>query len=123
MNNKFDKEIEKLYGIVEQIDDTTYIVKKEKATEKISFERGKYYLIRIDGSDTSRNLLKITATNWNAGREIESDYLKCEYLESLGNMIKINGSGYSPSTDTDKSDIYLNYWIDSSVVEIVKELR
>lgn len=121
--NKFDKEIEKLYGIVEQIDDTTYVARKDVQKRKIEFEKNHLYLIRIDPSDTARNLLQTTAVNWNSGRQMRSSYLKCEYVGDLGNMVKINGRGFSPSSNLDTDDIYLNYWLDKSVVEIIREIN
>ena len=120
---KFDKEIEKLYGIAEKIGDNTYLVKKETEKNKIEFEKGHLYLIRVDSSDTSKNLLQTTAVNWNSGRLMISNYLKCEYVGYLGNMVKINGVGYDPSTDTDTNDVYLDYWLDKSVIEIIREIN
>lgn len=120
--NKFDKEMEKLYGIAEKVDDTTFIVRKEVPKNKLWFEKGHLYIVRIDSSDVSTNLLITTATNWNSGRYMKSNYLKCECVGELGNMIKLNGRGYEPNTDTDTDDVYLNYWIDKSVIEVIKEI-
>ena len=122
-SNKFDKELEKWYGVVEQVDDTTYIIHRDVPQNKIEFRKNHLYLIRIDQSDTARNLLRTTAVNWNSGRQMHSSYLKCEYVGDLGNMIKINGRGFSPSSNLDTDDIYLNYWLDKSVVEIIREIN
>lgn len=98
-------------------------VNKQNPSDVLKFEKNHFYLIYLDQGDMARKMMEITSMNWNQGRVITSAYLKCEYIQSMGNMTQLNASGFDPATGMDLGDIYLNIWVNSNIIKIISEIK
>lgn len=124
MGQQLKKQLEKLPpGITMTHSDNTYIIPKQDPSKVLTLEPGHFYFIHLDEGSVAKSLMKLTTVNWNNGREITSNYLKCECLQVLSNMVQLNASGYDPNMGIDKNDIYLKIWVNSNIIEIVNELK
>lgn len=119
MTTLLDNELLKFPNI-EKIDENTYFLKKDSSTKALEFEKNKYYIISIDDSETAKELIETTRVNWNQGQYLQSYFLKCELVTKLGSMIQINACGYDLINNIDLNDIYLNFWINSNIITILK---
>ena len=114
-----DKELLKLQNL-EKIDDNTFILRKNLANNTLELEKNKYYIISVDNSDTASEIIETTRINWNSGQYLESNFLKCELVSKQGNMLQINACGYDPINNSDLNDVYLNFWINCTIINIVR---
>lgn len=120
MTEALDKELLGVVGL-KKVSDNSYFVAKQN--QIVDFEKNKYYIIHIDESDTAKDLLDVTRLNWNNGKYLISNYLKCELVLTQGNMVCINACGYNPELNQDLDDIYLNFWINRNIITIIKILN
>lgn len=122
MTKELEKQLSKL-TIPYHATETGIVIEKQNPEAVLTFEPYHFYLIHMDQGANAKQLMKLTAMNWNQGREIISEYLKCEYLRTMGPMVQLNASGYNPDTGEDLPDVYLNIWVNSNIIKIVDELR
>ena len=118
MTAALDKELLSVKGI-KDINEPIIFLKKRELND-LELEKGKYYIICIDSSDTSNDIIETTRVNWNGGQYLKSRYLKCEPVNIQGMMVQINACGYDPETKTDLQDIYLNFWINKNIITILE---
>lgn len=84
-----------------------------------SYEPGQRYIIELDDY-----LLKSCTihTNWNNNILPTSKYYKCEYIKTIGKMIKIVGVEYNPETE-ESSNLTWEGWLPSNNIKILKTLK
>lgn len=122
MTQQFEKQLKEL-EIPYTEENGIIHIKKQQPCDVLKFEKNHFYLIYIDQGDVAKKLMEVTAMNWNQGRVITSAYLKCEFIQSMGNMTQLNASGFDPVTGMDLNDIYLNIWVNSNIIKIVSEIK
>ena len=122
MTQQLDNQLNQLEIKYEKFGNEIHIA-KQNPSDVLKFQKNHYYIIYLDQGDVAKKLMEITSFNWNQGRKIISPYLKCEFVQTLGNMTQLNASGYDPVTNTDLSDIYLNIWINSNIIKIIDEIK
>lgn len=118
MTVALDKELLSVKGIKDINEPIIFLKKRE--LKDLELEKGKYYIVCIDSSDTSNDIIETTRVNWNGGQYLKSRYLKCEPVNIQGLMVQINACGYDPETKTDLQDIYLNFWINKNIITILE---
>ena len=60
--------------------------------------------------------------NWNRNILPKSKIYRCEILQVMGKMVKINGIGVDPITQIDNNDSWMG-WLPLEEIKILKELE
>lgn len=118
MTVALDRELLSVKGIKDINEPIIFLKKRE--LKDLELEKGKYYIICVDSSDTSNEIIETTRVNWNGGQYLKSRYLKCELVNIQGMMVQINACGYDPKAKIDLQDIYLNFWINKNIITILE---
>ena len=122
MTHQKNKQLDQIKLPMIQLEDGSFLIKKNSKPKELTLEKNHYYIIHLDDGDVAKEMMSLTSVNWNQGVEIKSNYLKCELVKKLGNMVCLNASGYDPDHDLDLDDIYLNIWVNSNIINILKEI-
>lgn len=59
--------------------------------------------------------------NWNKNIKPNSKIYRCEVLQIMGKMVKINGVGIDPTTQMDNNDSWMG-WLPLDEIKVLKEL-
>ncbi len=60
--------------------------------------------------------------NWNKNVLPKSKIYRCEVLQVMGKMVKINGIGLDPITQMDNNDSWMG-WLPLEEIKVLKELE
>ena len=82
---------------------------------------GHYYLVELEDYILHPPEGFSLHQNWNNNIVPQSKYYKCECLQVMGKMIKIEGSGYDWELQEDLHTSW-NGWVPTKSVRIIKEL-
>ena len=85
---------------------TFMVIKKGINKNPDSLEVGKYYLVRLADYVINEPEGFTLSTNWNSGRKPQCNAYKCEVVQIMGKMVKINGAGYSIEQDKDLDPMF-----------------
>ena len=110
-------------AVVPQFDDNTTLIKIPKGSiSNVSpFEVGKCYLVELADYITNPPPDFTLAVNWNQGSIPSHKYYKCEINKLLGNMVRIQGCGYIPETNTDTLDMWAG-WVPQKGLTLLQKL-
>lgn len=61
--------------------------------------------------------------NWNRGVIPSSKVMRVYPIQKLGNMVKVDGCGYDPSTESLTEDQYMGLWLPADGIKILKEIE
>ena len=116
--NKFIKQQLDLAGIEYKESDNSIFIPKVTG---IKLEEDGCYIIKLKETLFHLDPTSALITNWNAGSIPTEKYYKIDVSKILGNMVKITGISYNPTTKN-CSDIYWAGWLPINEIEIMERL-
>lgn len=124
MNPIIEKQLKKctVANIPPYNKDTTYFkITKKVAQNNQSCIPNHYYDIELSDYVLKPPPDYSLHINWNKNILPKSKIYRCEVLQVMGTMVKINGIGIDPITQEDTNDSWMG-WLPLEEIKILKEL-
>ena len=124
MNPLIKKELESCkVASIPQFDDNTTLIHIPKGTHLTvtPYQVHKFYIVELASYITNPPPDNTLSINWNRGTIPKSTCYKCEIAQVMGKMVRINGCGYDPVSDTDLDDLWEG-WVPQQGLKLIKEL-
>lgn len=103
-------------------DDTTKMIIKK--TDKIinnGLIENKCYLIQVEDYIVNPYAGFTLHDNWNKGTHPLHRFLKCEVVQKMGKMVKVNSVGYDFKNNLDTNDLWCG-WLPEKSIKIMEEI-
>lgn len=123
MNKFIIKELKKIKtAIIPQWDEnTTEMIISKKDNNPINISLGKCYIIEVENYIIHPYEGFTLHIEWNKGIVPKHKYMKCEVLQIMGKMIKIEALGYDWENQCDILEPWSG-WLPSKSVKILREV-
>ena len=80
-----------------------------------------YYLIELDDYIFTSDKCMVIHQNWNHNLPPKSRWYKCECLQIMGDMMKIDGAGYNKVDGSSTGEMWSG-WLPLSHINILSEI-
>ena len=124
MNPIIDKQLKKCkVAIIPEYNESTKTLHIPRIIDlpELSYTIGHYYIIELENYIIHPPENFSLHQNWNNNNIPKSKYYKCECLQLMGKMIKINGVGFDWDNQLDLNDLWTG-WLPMKSVKILKEI-
>lgn len=124
MNKVIEDQLKKVkVANIPKYDETTthLIIPKKEGSYEVDFQIGHNYIIQLEDYLIKPFEGFNLHDNWNKGKPPIHTFLKCQVIEIMGKMIKINSIGYDMKTHKDIPDIWEG-WLPRKGIKIVEVL-
>ena len=124
MNNVIKRELEKIHAsLPPYTDETTHIfIPKAAGSTTPKFEIGSQYIVKLANYILHESTNFTLSSNWNKGIVPKSETLIIYIKAFSGKMLRVCGRGIDIETNQYLSDIYDDFWLPESGVEILYKL-
>lgn len=122
MNPFIKKELEKIRADTSSYNDHSEVIHIYKKEPSITLKLNHSYIVRLADYILHEPENFTLSKNWNNGIVPSSEYVKLQVSEIVGEMIKVDCSGYDYYNKIDKNDSYISLWLPVKSVTILEEL-
>ena len=120
MNNRIKEQLKKVTSVDITFDDNTteIIIPKTLKFNNLLLKKNVLYLIELFDSVINPDINSTLASNWNNGKIPKYKYYKAEVVDTISNMVKLNGIAVDKGRDLYTENWF--GWIPSELFKVIK---